>query len=84
MRKGKTISSNRWLQRNQKDKYVILAKKFGYRSRAAFKLADIDKKYKLITKSSSILDVGAYPGSWSQYIGSFPLDFLEYGFNRLV
>ncbi len=66
--KSLSLSSSKWLKRHKNDEYVILAKKHNYRSRAVFKLIDIEKKYKLIENSKYILDLGAYPGSWSQYI----------------
>lgn len=70
----KTESQKRWLQRQSKDIYVKKAKKEGYRSRAAYKLIEIQEKYKLIKSGNFILDLGAAPGSWSQaakkYIGS--------------
>ena len=62
------MKSNRWLKRQSKDVYVKKAKKIGFLSRAAYKLIEIDKKYKLILKSSDILELGASPGSWSQVI----------------
>ena len=62
------MKSNRWLKRQSKYVYVKKAKKIGFLSRAAYKLIEIDKKYKLILKSSDILELGASPGSWSQVI----------------
>ena len=57
-----------WFKGFSNDKYVIEARKLGYRSRAAFKLLEIDEEFNFITSSKKILDVGAAPGSWSQVI----------------
>ncbi|MBB5372289.1 RlmE family RNA methyltransferase [Acidocella aromatica] len=59
-------SSQRWLQRQLNDPYVTAAKAQGWRSRAAFKLIELDDKYHLITKGARVLDLGAAPGGWSQ------------------
>jgi len=59
-------SSQRWLARQLNDPYVQAAKTQGYRSRAAFKLIELDEKYKLITKGALVVDLGAAPGGWSQ------------------
>ena len=61
-----TPSSQRWLARQLNDPYVAAAKAQGYRSRAAFKLAELDEKYRLIGKQSRVIDLGAAPGGWSQ------------------
>ena len=63
---GRTISSQRWLQRQLNDPYVTAAKALGYRSRAAFKLKQIHERYKLFRKGMRVLDLGAAPGGWSQ------------------
>lgn len=68
--KGRDRSSSEWLRRHINDPYVHLAKKHNYLSRAAFKLIEIDDKYKLITKAASIIDIGAAPGGWLQVIES--------------
>lgn len=68
--KGRSNSSNHWLQRHINDPYVQMAKKEGYVSRAAFKLLDIDAKYQVIGKAHTILDLGAAPGSWLQVLSS--------------
>ena len=57
-----------WLSRQQQDQFVKKARKFNYRSRAVFKLQEIDEKYHLIKPGQIIFDLGAAPGSWSQYI----------------
>jgi len=59
-------SSQRWLARQLNDPYVQAAKVQGWRSRAAFKLLELDDKYKLITKGCRVVDLGAAPGGWSQ------------------
>jgi 23S rRNA (uridine2552-2'-O)-methyltransferase len=59
-------SSQRWLARQLNDPYVQAAKMQGYRSRAAFKLIELDEKYSLISKGARVLDLGAAPGGWSQ------------------
>ena len=64
--KGRKIASTRWLQRQLNDPYVEEAKRQGYRSRAAFKLAEIDDKYHLLRPGMIVVDLGAAPGGWSQ------------------
>ena len=66
MKKNK-ISKN-WLRRQNKDIYVKQSKSEGYRSRAVYKLKDIDDKFKLFHNNISVIDLGAAPGSWSQYV----------------
>ena len=61
-----TSSSNRWLARQLNDPYVAEAKRLGYRSRAAFKLIQLDEKYKFLGKHKVIVDLGCAPGGWSQ------------------
>ena len=61
-----TASSQRWLQRQLKDPYVAAAKREGFRSRAAYKLAEIDDKHRLLKPGSRVVDLGAAPGGWSQ------------------
>ena len=60
------MKSKDWLNRQKKDFYVKKAKKQGYLSRAAYKLIEIDNKFKIIEKSKKILEFGASPGGWSQ------------------
>ena len=64
--KGLKASSTRWLERQLNDPYVADAKRKGYRSRAAFKLIEIDDKFHILKKNATVLDLGAAPGGWSQ------------------
>lgn len=64
--KGRKVSSTLWLQRQLNDPYVKRAQNEGYRSRAAFKLLEIDDQYKIIKPGMVIIDLGAAPGGWSQ------------------
>jgi 23S rRNA (uridine2552-2'-O)-methyltransferase len=59
-------SSQRWLERQLNDPYVAAAKRDGFRSRAAFKLTEIDDKYKFLKPGGRVVDLGAAPGGWSQ------------------
>jgi 23S rRNA (uridine2552-2'-O)-methyltransferase len=59
-------SDKRWLRRHVTDPYVIRAKAQGYRSRAAFKLIEINEKEKFLRPGATVVDLGAAPGSWSQ------------------
>jgi 23S rRNA (uridine2552-2'-O)-methyltransferase len=61
-----STSSQRWLNRQLNDPYVAAAKAAGYRSRAAFKMMELDDKYKLIGMNARVVDLGAAPGGWSQ------------------
>lgn len=63
---GRSVSSQRWLKRQLDDPYVRRAKSEGYRSRAAFKLIEIDDKHKLLKPGARVVDLGAAPGGWSQ------------------
>ena len=65
MKKNK-ISKN-WINKQRRDIYVRQSKVDGYRSRAAYKLIEIDQKFKIIKNGISLIDLGAAPGSWSQY-----------------
>ena len=64
--KGRKTSSTRWLQRQLNDPYVAAAAKHGYRSRAAWKLIEIDDKFGLLRRGAVVLDLGAAPGGWTQ------------------
>lgn len=59
-------SSRRWLERHLNDPYVHQSKTDGYRSRAAYKLIEINDRYKLLKKGQKVIDLGAAPGGWSQ------------------
>lgn len=63
---AKSKSSGRWLQEHVTDQYVKMAKEQGYRSRASFKLLELQEKDKLIRKGMTVVDLGAAPGGWSQ------------------
>lgn len=64
--KKRTTSQQLWLQRQINDPYVARAKREGYRSRAAYKLMEIDEKHKILKAGDRIVDLGAAPGGWSQ------------------
>lgn len=64
--KNRTQSSKTWLERQLNDPYVQRAKREGYRSRSAFKLIEIDDKYRVLKKGARVVDLGAAPGGWSQ------------------
>ena len=66
--KRRRAKSKAWLDRQNKDQYVQKARKSGYRARAAYKLEEIDQKFRLIRPGQLIIDLGAAPGSWSQYV----------------
>lgn len=86
--RGRKNSSQRWLQRQLNDPYVQEAQSLGYRSRAAFKFIEINERFDLIKSNSTIVDLGAAPGGWSQIAAQiiaekrgrgsvFALDLLE-------
>ena len=64
--KGRKIGSTLWLQRQLNDPYVARAKAEGYRSRAAYKLMELNERYKLLHRGQRVVDLGAAPGGWSQ------------------
>jgi len=64
--KRRTLSSRIWLERQISDPYVARAKREGLRSRAAYKLAEIDDKYRLLKPGALVVDLGAAPGGWSE------------------
>ncbi len=64
--KGRKLSSTKWLQRQLNDPYVTAAKRDGYRSRAAYKLIEIDDKFHLLQSGFCVVDLGCAPGGWSQ------------------
>lgn len=66
--KGRKTSSTRWLERQLNDPYVKRAKAEGYRSRAAYKLLELDEKYSLLKGVKGVIDLGVAPGGWSQVV----------------
>ncbi|MGO2075964.1 MAG: 23S rRNA (uridine(2552)-2'-O)-methyltransferase RlmE, partial [Pseudoalteromonas sp.] len=66
--KKHSASSQRWLKEHFDDQYVHEAQKKGWRSRAVFKLDEVQKKDKLLRPAMTVVDLGAAPGSWSQYL----------------
>jgi 23S rRNA (uridine2552-2'-O)-methyltransferase len=64
--KGRKNSSTKWLKRQLNDPFVKQAKKEGYRSRAAYKLLEIDEKFKILKRGQDVIDLGAAPGGWTQ------------------
>src|SRR5690349_4249599 len=64
--KGRSTASQRWLQRQLNDPYVRAAQARGFRSRAAFKLLEMDEKHRLLKPGSRVVDLGAAPGGWTQ------------------
>ncbi|WP_068545357.1 23S rRNA (uridine(2552)-2'-O)-methyltransferase RlmE [Thalassotalea crassostreae] len=66
-KKSRTVSSQRWMQEHFDDEYVKKAQKLGLRSRAVFKIEEINNKDKLIKKGMNVVDLGAAPGGWSEY-----------------
>jgi len=67
---SKANSSKNWIKGHVKDPFVIQAQKDGYRSRAAYKLIEIDKKYHIIKPGIKAVDLGAAPGGWSQVLSN--------------
>ena len=65
---ARSKSSNQWMQEHLNDEYVKKAKALGYRSRATFKLIEIIEKDKLIQSGMNVVDLGAAPGGWSEYV----------------
>ncbi len=64
--RGRTTASQKWLSRQLNDPYVRAAKEQGFRSRAAFKLIELDDRFHLIHRGSKVVDLGAAPGGWTQ------------------
>ena len=64
--KKRSLSSTLWLERQLNDPYVVRAKREGFRSRAAFKLTEIDDKHHVLKSGARVVDLGAAPGGWSQ------------------
>ena len=87
---GLKESSRRWLERHMNDPYVQRSKAEGYRSRAAYKLIEIDDRYKLLKPGMQVIDLGAAPGGWCQVAAArtkstadkphvVGIDYLEHG-----
>ena len=68
MSKKRSASSKRWLREHETDTYVQKARREGYRSRAVYKLEELDQRDRLLKPGISIVDLGAAPGGWCQYI----------------
>lgn len=68
MSQKRSNSSSRWLAEHESDPYVLQARKLGYRSRAVFKLQEIVEKDRLVRPGMIVVDLGAAPGGWSQYL----------------
>ncbi|QDP19009.1 RlmE family RNA methyltransferase [Sphingomonas xanthus] len=66
--KGRKVSSTRWLERQLNDPYVKKAKAEGYRSRAAYKLIELDERFGLLKGVKAVVDLGIAPGGWSQVV----------------
>lgn len=64
--RGRTTSQQRWLTRQLNDPYVARARREGYRSRAAFKLIELDERHKILKRGQRVVDLGAAPGGWCQ------------------
>jgi 23S rRNA (uridine2552-2'-O)-methyltransferase len=82
--KGRKVGSTKWLQRQLNDPYVKKAKAEGYRSRAAYKLLELDEKFHFLRGSRAVVDLGIAPGGWSQVVRTkcpqaavVGIDFLE-------
>jgi len=67
--RGRSVSSNRWLERQLNDPYVRRAKAENYRSRAAYKLLELDERFGLLKGVKAVVDLGVAPGGWSQVVG---------------
>ena len=66
--RGRKLSSTKWLQRQLNDPYVAAAKRAGLRSRAAYKLEDLDKKFRFLKSNMRVIELGAAPGGWTQIL----------------
>ena len=67
MKKSKRVKkSNSWIIKQHRDQFFKKSRTLGYRSRASFKLIELNKKYKFLKKNTNLLDLGSYPGGWSQ------------------
>jgi len=77
------MKSKLWLDRQSRDFYVKKAKKIGYVSRSAYKILEIEKKFKLINNSKNILELGSAPGGWSQVVFELKDTVKMYAFDLL-
>ena len=77
------MKSKEWLDRQNRDFYVKKAKKIGYVSRSAYKILEIEKKFKLINNSKDILELGSAPGGWSQVVFELKDTVKMYAFDLL-
>lgn len=68
--KSRTVSQARWLERQLNDPYVEAARRDGYRSRAAYKLLELNDKFRLLRPGDKVIDLGSAPGGWSQVASS--------------
>jgi 23S rRNA (uridine2552-2'-O)-methyltransferase len=66
--KGRKVGSTKWLQRQLNDPYVKKAKAEGYRSRAAYKLIELDEKFRFLKGAKAVVDLGVAPGGWAQVV----------------
>lgn len=69
--KGRKVGSTRWLERQLNDPYVKQARAEGYRSRAAYKLMELDERFKFVRKAKAIVDLGIAPGGWAQVVRKY-------------
>lgn len=81
--RGRSAQSTRWLERQLNDPYVRRAKAEGYRSRAAYKLLELDERFQLLKGTRRIIDLGIAPGGWSQVIRQKRPDSLVAGIDLL-
>lgn len=81
--KGRRLGSTRWLERQLNDPYVRAAQAEGFRSRAAYKLLELDERHRLLRRGLNVLDLGAAPGGWSQ-VASARIGAGEAGGGRLL
>ena len=68
---SRSSSSQQWLREHHDDEYVLQARKDGYRSRAVYKLIEIQQKDRVLQAGQFVLDLGAAPGGWSEYVARF-------------
>ncbi|MEO0441581.1 MAG: RlmE family RNA methyltransferase [Pseudomonadota bacterium] len=81
--KGRKIGSTRWLERQLNDPYVKQARADGYRSRAAYKLLELDERFKFVRKSRAVVDLGIAPGGWAQVVRKYVPDAAVVGIDLL-